>query len=145
MTDGRENTSSGLSHPTFLDGRQIWLDPEVEDIVHRLNYGDSTLGWPGDPSLALYRTQDDRWELVRLESDGEYRTFCRSKPGAKLDNRLIIELVAHDTRKGYNVHDAISQANARLEAERDKKLEEETNEKLQKVYWALGKDIGHLY
>jgi len=145
MGPGRENTAGRIAHPETVDGRQIWLDPEVEDMIHKLHYGDATMGWEGDPALALYRTLDGRWELWRLENDGEYRRFCRSAPGAKLDNRLIMELVAHDARRGYNPHTALVAHNERLERERERKDQERTSETLQKVYHALGKDIGYHY
>lgn len=135
----------GLVHPTTVDGNSLWMAPEVEDIVHALHYGDATLGWEGDPRLALYRTSDNRWELWRLEEDGEYRRFMRSKPNARLDNRLIMELVAHDTRRGFDAHTSISGHNARLEKERDEKLQAVTTEALEKVYHAARKDIGHHY
>ena len=145
MGPGRENTAGRITHPETVDGRHIWLDPEVEDMIHKLHYGDATLGWEGDPALALYRTEDSRWELWRLENDGEYRRFCRSKPGAKLDNRLIMELVAHDARRGYNPHTALTQHNERLERERDQRAQEKVAASLEKVYWGLKRDVGHNY
>src|SRR5690606_13484044 len=78
-------TSTQIAHPEWVDGRRLWLDPEVRDVVTRLRDGDPTRGWEGDPRLALYFIPGSRqWELMRLEADGEYRTVARSKPGARL-------------------------------------------------------------
>ena len=141
----RENTAAGIVHPETVDGRRIWIDPEVQEIIHALHYGVPTLGWEGDPALALYRTVDKRWELWRLENDGEYRRFCRSTPNAKLDHSLILQLVAHDVRRGYNPHTAIVQHMTKLENDRDKEAQEKMTESLEKVYYGLKKDVGHLY
>lgn len=134
-----------LVHPETIDGRRIWLDPEVEDLVHRLHFGDATLGWEGDERLALYMSADKRWELWRLENDGEYRMVMRSKPNTKLDSRIIMHLVAHDVQRGYNVHNAIKSHNEGLETNRDKAAQEATAEAIRKVYHAANKDIGHNY
>ena len=141
----RENTAAGIVHPEILDGRAIWKAPEIEDLIHRLHFGDATLGWSGDPALALYRSADKRWELWRLESDGQYRMVMRSRPGLALDNRVIMHLVAHDVRRGYNVHNALTAHNAAVDAEKERRDVERTTEKLERVYHALGRDTGHLY
>jgi hypothetical protein len=140
-----ENTSAGLSHPEMLEGRRIWLDPEVEDLIDRLHHGDATLGWAGDPALALYRTEDRRWELWRLESNGHYGMVARSKPGLALDSRLIMHLVAHDMRKGYNPHTDIIRHNAKVDKAKAEREEEARIEAISKVVHALVKDVGHHY
>lgn len=101
-----------VTHPTHKDGKTLWLDPEVQDVVNALANGYPTLGWDGDPFLALYMGPEDRWEVWRLEDDGEYRMFMRSKPGAKLDMGLIRKLVERDSRRGFDINAAIETANA---------------------------------
>lgn len=141
----RENSSTGLVHPTHLEGREIWLDPEVKQLVHKLHYGDPTLGWEGDPRLAIYRTVDRVWELWRLEFDNQYRLVCRSKPGLSLDNRLILQLVAHDAQRGYNPGAEVTAHNQQLERTRDAEGDAKLAQTMEKVYWAANKDIGHHY
>src|SRR5437660_1245652 len=116
-----------ITHPQHLEGRSVWADPEVQDLMDRLHNGDPTLGWEGDGRLALYRAPGRRWELWRLENDGEYRLIMRSKPGLHLDNRLIMHLVAHDSRRGFNAGEAVTVANERLL----RNLEAESSEKVQ--------------
>lgn len=103
----RENTASGIIHPEFQGGRRLWLDGQVRGIVDKLHNGDPTLGWEGDPRLALYLEPDplggERWALYRYEADGQYRKVCQSKPGLALDERLIQLLVAHDQRRGFDI------------------------------------------
>lgn len=141
----REASLVGITHPEMLDGRRIWLDPEVRSLIDRLHFGDATLGWAGDERLALYRTEDKRWELWRLESDGEYRRVARSAPGQALDNRLIMHLVAHDMRKGYDPHLSLSLHNSRLEKSRDEAAAAAASEALERVYYGARRDVGHHY
>jgi len=138
---------SQVMHPQYQKGRRLWTDPEVADIVHRLHYGDPTLGWEGDPRLALYYREDGRWELQRLEADGEYRVVCRSRPGLALDLGLIRHLVAHDMRRknALALQEEIDKANAKVAQDREDALASEANEALSKVVWGLNKDVGHHY
>ena len=124
-----------LVHPTYVNGRQLWVSPEVEDIVHKLHYGDLILGWEGDPRLALYIDEEQRWVLERLEADGEYRPVCRSKPGLALDERLIIRLMEHDHRRGF---DAAALPEGRPE---DPEADDRMREGLERVYWGLKRDL----
>lgn len=135
---------SGLTIPTVQNGRGLWLDPEVQDIVDMLHNGVPTLGWEGDPALALYRTQDGRWELWRLEDDGEMRMVCRSRPGMRLDQTLIMRLVEHDSRR-KDVMAEMIRGNDELEDRRHKEAIEALMEPMDKVLWGVVKDVGHLY
>lgn len=137
-----ENTAGGLVHPDHLEGRSIWRDPEVQDLINRLHFGDPLLGWEGDERLALYRAPGRRWELWRLESDGEYRLIMKSKPGVHLDNRLIMHLVAHDTRRGYNPGQSVLVANEKLLSNIQKEGSARVQQAADKVYSALKKDFG---
>jgi hypothetical protein len=87
----REQSSSvGLLHPEWVDGRRLWMDTVMRDIIHKLHHGDPVKGWEGDPNLAVYwNGEAELWELWRLEHDGEYRMVCRSTPGTPFDDRLI--------------------------------------------------------
>jgi hypothetical protein len=134
-----------IIHPNTLDGRGIWLAPEVQGFLDRLQNGDSTIGWEGDPRLALYRTQDRRWEIWRQEHDGEPRLVCRSRPGLALDNRLIMRLMEHDTRRGFRIKEHVDKVNAKVDADKAAALQPQKEAAADKLMWALRKDVGHLY
>ena len=142
-----------ILHPQYQKGKRLWTDPEVADIVQRLHYGDPTLGWEGDPRLALYYVPAataggaGRWELQRLEADGEYRVVCRSRPGLALDLGLIRHLVAHDMRRraAADLEAAVDKANAAAEAARRAPLEDKAAEAFERVVHGLSKDVGHHY
>lgn len=134
-----------ILHPQNLDGRAIWLDPEVQDLVDRLHLGDPTIGWEGDPRLAIYRGPGRTWELWRLENDGEYRMVCKSRPGLGLDNRLIVRLVQHDARRGFDPKKAVDANNAKVDKERNSAIHDKKLAAADKLRWALIKDVGHLY
>lgn len=134
-----------IVHPAIVDGRPLWIAPEVQEMIDLLHNGDPTLGWEGDPRLALYRSEGDRWELWRLEHDGEMRMFCRSKPGAKLDRGLIVQLVAHDGRRGFDLKKHVDEANAAVHRANDARISDMQASAADKLAWALRKDLGHLY
>lgn len=137
----RELTYSAgeLVHPPQVNGRGLWTSPEVERIVDKLQNGDPTLGWEGDPRLALYVTEDGRWSVERYEADGEYRTVCVSRPGLHLDERLIKRLVKHDQRRGFDPVAAVQEYRPQDQwTERDDAM----REGLEKVYHGAAKDLG---
>jgi hypothetical protein len=138
----RENTALGIAHPEWVEGRRLWIDPEVQALVDKLHYGDPTIGWEGDERLALYREDGDRWLLMRLEHDGEYRPVCRSRPGLPLDERLIMHLVAHDARRGVNPADKADAANAAVTKELDYQSTQKVHSAAEKLQWALRRDLG---
>ena len=103
----RENSALGLAHPEWVDGKRLWTDPGIRSIVDKLHNGDPALGWEGDPRLALYfepepGSDEGRWVLYRMEHDNVMRPIMRSRPGMELDERMILHLMAHDTRRGFD-------------------------------------------
>lgn len=116
------------------------LDPAVQELVDKLHNGDPTLGWAGDERLALYVTEDKRWELWRLGEDNHMYRVCRSRPGLALDNRLIMHLVAHDSRRAaaVGVEDVIKH-NTALEDQRTAEAVEALFEPMDKMRHALVK------
>ena len=142
--------SSQVLHPEYRGSARLWQDPEVSDIVHKLHHGDPTLGWEGDPRLALYLERGpagQQWVLERLERDGKYRRVCRAKPGVALDNSLIMHLVAHDMRrkKENEFLEQIDKVNAQVERAEQAAAEEKMQEAFERVVYALDKDVGHHY
>ena len=105
MTDApREQTLSvsQVTRPQYVDGNTLWVDPEVQEFVQKMHYGDATLGWQGDPRLSLYRTPDHRWVIYREEADSVPRPVCMSRPGLPLGNAVFLHLAAHDHRNGFD-------------------------------------------
>lgn len=133
--------ASEIVHPAVIDGRTLWVSPEIEDMIHKLHHGDPTLGWEGDPRLALYRV-NDRWVLYRLEHDNEYRVVCVSAAEQRLDERLIQRLVEHDHRRGF---DPVAVAAQEYDRQADPAGEERLAEAMEKVVYGLRKDVGHHY
>lgn len=135
----------GIVHPEWVDGRRLWVDGSMRDLIDRLHNGDPVLGWEGDPRLAVYWNQPtQRWELWRLEDDNEYRFVCRSAPGVPFDVRVIHALIEWDVRRRQvSLHDEIVEHNDRLDAEADKRRNEWIAEEFApKLRHALRKDAG---
>jgi hypothetical protein len=135
--------SSLLTTPENLDGRRVWVDPGFADMLRKLQEGDPTKGWEGDPRLFMCRSADlTRWELWRLEDDGVERIVCRSQPGVPFDERLLDQLVAWDRRRfKKSLHDQIVERNARHEAEVRRVNDDYINEEVTpRLAWAARKD-----
>lgn len=117
----RALTTSGLFHPEWVAGRRLWLDTAMRDLLDKVNRGDPVKGWEGDEQLAVYYNEPEhRWELWRLEDDGEYRFICRSLPDAVFDDRIIDALLHWDrNRRQIALHDEIVARNEKVEAEQD--------------------------
>lgn len=132
-----------IQHTDASGGRRLWLEPEVEAFIHVLENGHPTLGWEGDPQLALFRIEGNRWEIARLEN-GRYNTVCRSKPNAKLDLGVIIRLIEADSHRKTHLQmlEEINKHNAVIQKDLDDHFHGRTAEALEKVYWGVGKDLG---
>jgi hypothetical protein len=126
-----------LVHPEILNGKQRWISNEVKEIAHKLQYGDPVLGWEGDPRLALYLEDRGSWVVERLENDGQYRTVCRSRQGLPLDDRLILRLMEHDHRRGFDPVAFNTDDNSV-----DTAAEDRMREMHERVYHAAAKDLG---
>ena len=133
----------GLVHPEVIEGRRVWLDGPMQDVIDKLHRGDPAKGWDGDPALEVYfEPVEQRWELWRLEDDGEYRMTCRSKPGVPFDERLIEHLVAHDRRRfTTSLHDQIAAKNDAVDRDIKRRNDDYINEEVNpRMNWALKKD-----
>lgn len=135
-------------HPDHLTigKRQLHL---VDDPLTRcIAGGYPTLGWEGDPRMALYVDgPNGQWVLVRLEADGVYRISTITDPVAlnmppvDVIGQLIVWLVAHDGRRGYDAYNDMEAKNARREAEIDAKFEDEmTNDSFPRLRHAFKRD-----
>src|SRR5438552_2199634 len=129
----RENSFHGFRHPDPLrvDGRELTLisDP----LVDRVTKGDPILGWGGDSRLAVYLDPVGRnWLLFRLEHDGRYRVVAQRAADTvsvvDLIPQLILRLIAHDTRRGYDVAADVNAVNAAVDAEHERQRAERTED-----------------
>lgn len=128
--------------PEWHKGYRRWVAPEVKEIVEKLHKGDPVLGWEGDPFLDLYwNPKTKRWMLLRWEN-GDFSIVMQSRPGLKLDHRLIQHLVEHDTRRGFNPMNAVELHNKMHLAEINRKFDDKLAEAADRVKHALHKDIG---
>lgn len=139
----REQYVGRLEHPeTLPDGRHLIVSAEVQEVVARLRDGEPTVGWEGDPRLALYRAEGaDHWELWRMEADGQYRPIIRSKPGVSLMG-LIRWLVAHDTRRGHDPAAEVNAHNVARQSGLDERARSKMIDALDRVAFAIQKDLG---
>jgi hypothetical protein len=119
-------------HPEWVDGRRIWMDGPMHDLIHRIRYGDPVKGWDGDQRLALYfNGETERFELWRLEDDEQYRLVCRSGVGIPLDERIIDALIGMDGRRRQtNLATEVREHNDALEASRAHQRDEWIHEDL---------------
>jgi hypothetical protein len=108
----------GLAHPEWVAGRRLWMDSAMTALIDKLHHGDPVRGWEGDPNLAVYWDgASERWEVQRLEDDGEYRMVCRSMPGIPFDERLIDALISWDNRRRtQSIHEQVVSHNRKVRA-----------------------------
>lgn len=142
----REATLHAVQHPDplRLDGEEL---PLVDDPrLAPLRDGEPLFGWDGDTRLAMYVSRKrGSWELYRLENDGVYRLVTRRRAlGTPLEGlvaSLIMHLVSHDVRRGYDVKAAVDEQNAALDrAARKAMADRVDNELAPKMRWALHRD-----
>jgi hypothetical protein len=117
---------TGFAHPEIVAGRRLWMDGSVRDVIDRIRFGDQLLGWEGDDRIELYWNPEiARFELMRLEDDGEYRLVCRSGEGVGFDERVIHALIANDERRRQvALVDEVNAHNAALDAAKQATVEE---------------------
>ena len=132
---------TALVHPVTVDGRRLWIDGAMTDLIDKLHFGDPIRGWEGDERLAVY-WNDPVWEVWRLEDDGEYRMVCRSAPGVPFDERLIDRLCEWDQRRRKrDLHREIVDHNERVSAQRHAEHDEYmTEEVVPRLRHAFRKD-----
>ena len=137
----------GLIHPQFVNGRQLWLDTGMDDLIDKIQNGDPVLGWEGDERLAVYACPTPAgmvFELWRLEEDEQYRHVMHTQPGDPFDHHVIHWLVMHDKRrkpKSWSLDDEIKAHNLALDAQRDAERSEWVQEEIgPRLLHAIRKD-----
>jgi hypothetical protein len=127
---------------TFLpNGMSLYVD---SDFYDRLHNGDASVGWTGDPRLAVYH-EHGRIEIWRHCEDGVPRLIVRSRPGMDtLDASVLRFLAEHDSqsRRAYDVRADMDAVNAAVRKEYERQAKERTDEAADRLYHGLKKDIG---
>jgi hypothetical protein len=137
------NHEPAIVHPEWVNGRRLWMDTPMRDLINRMRFGDPVKGWEGDERLDLYwNGAEERFEIWRLEDDEQYRFVCRSAPGAPFDDRIIDVLVSWDGRRRQApIHELVMDHNARLDADKAKTQEEWVAEEMApRLHHAFRKD-----
>jgi len=121
----------------------------MDDLIHKIQHGDTILGWEGDERLAVFASPTPIgmvFELLRLEEDGEYRFVVKTEPGDPFDNHIIHWLITHDQRrkpKGWNLDDEVKAHNMKIDADRQAQQTEWIREDLgPRLLHAVRKDNG---
>lgn len=142
----RDNTAAGIHHPEWVDGRKLWIAPEVQQVIDWMHYGYPPFGWEGDPALALYLGDKNEWVVNRYEN-GQYHTVCRSKPGVELNLSLLLGLVEMDTRRksALAILEQINEHNDALQKSISDTAHEKMCAAMEKVYWGAAREVGHHY
>lgn len=122
-----------------IAGRAL-IEGDVHDIIRRLEHGDPTLGWEGDPTLAL----------VANVQTGEYEVWGRDAAGdayiaishPRCDASLLRKLVASDNRRQGAVERAVAIHDAG-ERDRTRASEERLEQMADRLQFGLMRDLGH--
>lgn len=147
-------TSDGASgppvHPDWLviGRRRLRL---VDDPVTRpIQDGHPTLGWDGDARMALYiDTLAGEWVLVRLEFDEVYRIttstsfMAQHLSATDVVGQLIVWLIDHDGRRGFDPYAAMVAANTARDNALDAAFDDEmAGDILPRLRHAFRRDAG---
>lgn len=134
------------------DGVVSWEEHNPE-LAARIRDGDAALGWLGDIRLSLhlnkaYETDPEnpkpgtpRWEVWR-DHEGTDPTFVASHVSFTMGNGdgLIRMLAAHDSRT-HDIASEVLAARDRRDASKRAEFGEISNDKADKLAWALGRDL----
>lgn len=142
----REHTIDDVHHPDVIHGhRVVRLGEDLHDLADRIKNGDPVQGWEGDVRLTLARFDDPstgpRYELWRLEADGEYRLVAKL-PAYRDPSGIIRQLVERDARRGYDVRVAVERHNTKVQAAKDSESADRLGAASDRLAWALKKDLG---
>ena len=117
----------------------------VDSRVDPIAKGEPTLGWEGDARLALYvDLASTEWVLIRYEHDGVYRIVCRwsaqTHRTGDIVGVVVLWLIAHDKRRGFDPEVDIATAEARVEMEQQRRQAEIAEDTADRLGHALRKD-----
>lgn len=140
MSDLREATLLGVSHPEFIDNG-TWQRVD-HPVLDPLTTGNADYGWEGDDRLVIYlHLESKTFVLWRLEADGEYRTVAQFSGviDAENVNRLCQRLVRIDTRRGFDPYADVIAAEDKKAADKDARLREASDAFADKLHFGLAR------
>ena len=124
------------------------FSPHVSsDFIDKLQNGDPTIGWEGDPNLwveSVDNTGVRYFELWgwKLDGSGKYRV-CESDPDTPFDERLLVKLCEIDGKRNPNrdIHAEVVAHNDKLDADQQATQDEWVAEEIApRLRRALQKD-----
>lgn len=128
----------------------IWVPPNAQRqlaanlpfaIQQKIQNGDPSMGWEGDPTLYLQLGDDGLWEVWQLRPDSPPRLAMRYDHA--LDERLLIHLREIDPRK-QSADDIVRKAVKKMEtdkANKNKKDAEILAEGQDRVRFVIKKEL----
>lgn len=122
-----------------LAGR-VTVEGDVHDVIRRIEQGDPTLGWEGDPDLRLVANiEDGTFEVWARDAQGD-PYIAVSHPTC--DASLIRRLAAADNRRD-TVMARIARADAQRQADEERASEGRLEELADRLQFGLRRDLGH--
>jgi hypothetical protein len=131
------------------DGVERQLVDPADPMVAPITKGDRVFGWEGDSRYALYvNSKAGAWELWRHEDDGVMR-ISLAVPSWQVDTAslipfLVVWLVEHDGRRGYDPVLAALADNARVDKAKAAAADAHAEEAADRLHHGLMRDVGHL-
>lgn len=122
-----------------LAGR-VTVEGDVHDIIRRIEQGDPTMGWPGNPDLRLVANVETR-EFEVWDRDAHGDPYI-AVTWPRCDASLIAELVRADNRLSNPLERVAVRETARVAAE-EAAEEDRLTELADRLQFGLMKDIGH--
>lgn len=140
----------------MVDGVRAVVGGEVMDIGRRINEGDPTVGWPGDPSMALcvdteeYLTdaagrptgvRNPKWGWFEVWGTDAHGEVYLAASAPRCDAGLLRKLAEGHWSRG-NPFDRVVAENRRRQADQDRVERDRREETIDKLHLALRKDLG---
>lgn len=112
-----------------------------EDLQHRLQFGDPSVGWPGDETMFIRKcngeicksTRCDGWAVAESRTDGSVKYLMHNSSG--YCNPSFLEMLAmRRNQSGSELADEIEVNNQRVDAERAAKSDQAIDETAERLY-----------
>lgn len=124
----------------------MWHESVADWFIEKLHFGDSTIGWEGDPQLFVVAESTPAgtvWELWRHEENGHRSLIEKSPPGYPFDERILIQLCKLDSHRRHRdlaneIETANNKRDAQSQADRNEYIAEEVAPRLQHALIADG-------
>ena len=109
-----------------------------------LTEGEPSLGWEGDSRLVIYlHLKNQNFVLFRLEADNDYKPIAKLPTGRPLDqaqiNSLIVNLIKHDHRRGFDPYEEIMAAQEKIRADEAQVRADQMAQLGDKIHWGLAR------